>query len=103
MHRNFRTIFVIFLTAALALAPVVPALAQDFGESREEEKEGPAGAMAFDFLLIRPFGIVATILGSTIFALSYPFSRYGGNADAAYQKLIMGPVNYTFLRPLGYF
>jgi hypothetical protein len=87
------------LIAALALAPVPAALAQEAGESEERS----AGAMTFDLLLIRPVGVVATVLGSALFIASVPFAAAGGNTMPAYEKMVIQPAKFTFQRPLGFF
>jgi len=59
--------------------------------------------MAFDLLLMRPFGMIATVLGSAAFVVSLPFSFMGGNIEPAYEKMVEDPAAYTFNRPLGDF
>jgi hypothetical protein len=59
------------------------------------------GQMAFDLVILRPMGIIATALGSITYVISLPFSIPGGNQDEAYQKLVNDPASYTFQRPLG--
>ncbi len=87
------------LIAALALTPASVALAQEEGRSEERS----AGAMTFDLLLIRPVGIVATVLGSALFIASVPFAAPGGNTMPAYEKMVILPAKFTFQRPLGFF
>ena len=60
-----------------------------------------AEKMVADALLVRPLGIVGTIIGSAIFLVSLPFSALGGNVEEAYQKMVVEPAHYTFGRPLG--
>ena len=60
-----------------------------------------AEAMIADGLLLRPAGIVATVLGTAVFVVTLPFSIPTKSVDKAAQKLIVDPVRYTFVRPLG--
>jgi hypothetical protein len=60
-----------------------------------------AEAMIADGLLLRPAGIVATVLGTAVFVVTLPFSIPTKSVDKAAQKLIVDPARYTFVRPLG--
>jgi hypothetical protein len=60
-------------------------------------------AMAGDMILARPLGMVGTVLGTTGFILSLPFSAAGGNVGEAARKLVVEPAKYVFVRPLGHF
>lgn len=61
-----------------------------------------AGAMAFDLVLVRPLGLVATVLGTGLFILQLPLSIVQGElpSDPA-KQLVVKPAQYTFTRPLG--
>lgn len=64
----------------------------------------PSGeAMAVDLMLVRPVGVVATVLGTGFFIVSLPFSILGGNVDDAGRNLVLKPAKSTFIRPLGEF
>jgi hypothetical protein len=54
-----------------------------------------------DGLLLRPSGIVATVVGTAVFVVTLPFSIPTKSVDKAAQKLIVDPARYTFVRPLG--
>jgi hypothetical protein len=58
-------------------------------------------AMIVDGLLLRPGGIVATVVGTVVFVVTLPFSIPTRSVDRAAQKLIVDPARYTFVRPLG--
>ena len=60
-----------------------------------------AEAIIADGLLLRPGGIVATVLGTVVFVVTLPFSIPTRSVDKAAQKLIVDPAKYTFVRPLG--
>ena len=54
-----------------------------------------------DGLLLRPGGLVATVVGTAVFVVTLPFSIPTKSVDKAAQKLIVDPAKYTFVRPLG--
>ena len=91
---------VLLVIAALLIIPFETAVfAQDeFGDS-----DPSAGAMAFDFILVRPAGAAAVVAGIGCFAVTLPFSLLGWNVDTAAKKLVVAPVKFTFFRPLGDF
>src|SRR5437660_12933302 len=60
-----------------------------------------AEAIIADGLLMRPGGIVATVLGTAVFVVTLPFSIPTRSVDKAAQKLIVDPARFTFVRPLG--
>jgi hypothetical protein len=60
-----------------------------------------AETIIVDGLLLRPAGIVATVLGTVVFVVTLPFSIPTRSVDKAAQKLIVDPARYTFVRPLG--
>ncbi len=74
--------------------------AQDSYVARTEE-DVSAEAIIADGLLLRPAGIVATVLGTAVFVVTLPFSIPTRSVDKAAQKLIVDPARYTFVRPLG--
>ncbi|MDM8552716.1 hypothetical protein QUF72_21725 [Desulfobacterales bacterium HSG2] len=99
MLKIVRQSMIIFIIATLVLMPFNTVLAQE----QAEEESMSAGEMTFDLLLIRPFGMLATLLGSAAFIVSLPFSAMGGNIEPAYEKMVVAPASYTFSRPLGSF
>jgi hypothetical protein len=60
-----------------------------------------AEAIIVDGLVLRPAGVVATIVGATVFVVILPFSIPTKSVDKAAQKLVVDPARYTFVRPLG--
>lgn len=70
------------------------------GVESNQEQNSPA-AMTVDLFLLRPLGLVATLAGSVVFVLSWPFSALGGNSAEAWDSLVVTPAEYTFKRPLG--
>ena len=100
MFRIAKKFLVIFMISVFLIAPFAStALADEYFE-----REEPSGAMMiFDFILVRPIGIVATVVGSVFYVVSLPFSLLGDNAGEAGQALVKDPAAYTFSRPLGEF
>jgi len=60
-----------------------------------------AESIIADGLLLRPGGLIATVVGSAVFVITLPFSIPTKSVDKAAQKLIVDPAKYTFVRPLG--
>jgi hypothetical protein len=73
--------------------------AEDSYKARTEDVS--AESIIADGLLLRPGGLVATILGTAVFVVTLPFSIPTKSVDKAAQKLIVDPARYTFVRPLG--
>jgi hypothetical protein len=88
------------LAAAAALA-LASSLAQ--AQALESVDETPsAAAMAFDFVVVRPLGLVATVGGIALFVAQLPFALIAGDppSDPA-RRFVVEPAAYTFTRPLG--
>ena len=100
MHKIGKRSMILLLIAAMIFIPFgTSALAQ----SKTMDNNVSAEAMTADLLVIRPLGIVATVVGSAIFIVSLPFSALGGNTKTACQKLVKDPAKFSFKRPLGEF
>ena len=76
------------------------ALAQDDTHITQEIS---AHAMAWDVFFVRPLGVASIVICSGVFVIAWPFAALSGNTEAAYQKLIVNPVTFTFGRELGDF
>ena len=100
MHNVGKCSMILFLVAAMIFIPFgTSAVAQ----SKDFDDDISAEAMAADLLVIRPLGIVASVVGTAVFIVSLPFSALGGNTKIACQKLVEDPAKFTFKRPLGDF
>ncbi len=100
MRNVIKLWMVLGVIAALICGPFASAaLAQDYAGN----KEPGGGAMIYDFLVIRPIGLAATVIGSAFWLVSMPFSASGDNFDTATEKLVKEPAAFTFKRPLGEF
>ncbi len=88
----FASLVLVFSTALFS--PHAAANSMD-----DDKFKGPA--MVFDLLFARPIGLVGTALGSAVFVVSLPFTLLGGNVGEAGKVLVIDPVKFTFVRPLG--
>ncbi len=62
----------------------------------------PVTVMA-DGLLVRPLGLVSTVVGSVFYVITLPFTLPSDSADTARQQLVEYPAWFTFQRPIGNF
>jgi hypothetical protein len=58
-------------------------------------------AIAADALVVRPFCLVATIVGSAVFVVSLPAAAISKSVDKTADALVNKPAKATFTRPLG--
>ena len=93
------TVILLLIIALIGIPFGSSVLAQDYFERQEPS----GGEMIYDVLVIRPIGIVATVVGMAFFVVTLPFSALAGNVDTAGEKLVSDPGKYTFKRPLGEF
>lgn len=57
--------------------------------------------MLVDLVVLRPIGLVSTIVGSAVFVVALPFTIPSGSVGASACELVKRPAAYTFSRPLG--
>jgi hypothetical protein len=92
------------LVTFMVVVFVITAMASSsFAQATIKDDEISTENMVADALIVRPLGIVATILGAGLFVISLPFSALGKNVKEAGQKLVVAPAKFTFTRPLGEF
>lgn len=58
-------------------------------------------AMVGDAVFARPLLFAGTLVGTTAFVASLPFSALGGNVEEVAKILVVGPAKSTFTRCLG--
>jgi hypothetical protein len=63
--------------------------------------DGSPEAIATDVIFVRPFCLVATILGSAVFVVALPAAAISKSTDKAAQALVVSPAKATFTRPVG--
>ena len=104
MSRFARTAFLLLLALILALTPVAGALAQDVAlDPFREKQDTTPGFIVLDALLVRPFSLFATCLGTAAFVVALPVSLVTKQTRQTAEKLMKTPAEYTFTRPLGFF
>jgi hypothetical protein len=67
--------------------------------TRAEETSSPE--ILLDIIFLRPLGLISTVIGTTVFVISLPISIPTKSADDVAKKMVAGPFNYTFRRPVG--
>lgn len=101
--RRIATTFILAL--GVMAAPVYAA--QDYAEEskaddpRFDTGAPPAYSMVADLVIVRPFAIVATAVGTGAFIISLPFTALGGNVPEAAEALVATPAREAFARCLG--
>ena len=99
MHKLVKHSMLVLLAVMLICASLAPPASAQV----EVEKRPPGGAaMAYDLVLLRPLGLVATVGGTAVFVVSLPFSLLGGNVGQASKALVADPLTFTFVRPIGF-
>lgn len=61
------------------------------------------GAKAFDAVILRPIGAAATVGGFGCFLILGPMAAPSQGIGTVWDTLVLGPAEYTFVRPLGDF
>ncbi|MES2408206.1 MAG: hypothetical protein V4528_12895 [Pseudomonadota bacterium] len=59
--------------------------------------------MVVDLVVLRPLGLVGTVLGSVLTVVALPFTIPSGSVGDSARALVVKPAEYTFKRPLGDF
>lgn len=91
---------VALLVGAFSLIP----LAHAGGEADRQSVTGDRGSdMAVDLVVLRPLGLVATVIGAAGWVIALPFTLPSGSAGEAAHHFVGRPFEYTFSRPLGDF
>ena len=102
MFRSRMRSGVALLVAVLLLwATSLVHTAEDAYIPRSDRDDVSAEAIIADGLLLRPGGLIATLVGSAVFVITLPFSIPTKSVEKAAQKLVVEPAQYTFVRPLG--
>lgn len=86
------------LAGLLMLPQMTLAQSNPYGVVQEDPS---ALAMIGDAVVVRPLGLVFTVVGAAAFLVTLPFSALGGNVGQAGDTLVAGPFRTTFDRCLG--
>ncbi len=62
-----------------------------------------ASDMMIDLVVVRPIGLVGTVIGAAAFVVALPFTIPTNSVGASARGLVGEPAEYTFNRPLGEF
>ena len=65
------------------------------------DNEPTALTIIADCLVARPLGLVATVVGTTVFVLMWPFAAMAGDVSTPGHLLVEEPADFTFQRPVG--
>jgi hypothetical protein len=91
-----------FLKQCAAAAVLVLASSVGHAQMDSVDESPSAAAMAFDFAIVRPLGLVATVGGIALFVAQLPFALIQGEAPSEpARRFVVEPAAYTFTRPLG--
>lgn len=86
------------IALTLAIAPF-PAAADD-----PNTVSGDKGTdMLVDIVVMRPLGLVTTVIGTALTIVALPFTIPTGSVGDSAHEFIVKPAEYTFKRPLGQF
>jgi len=86
------------LAGVLLVMPVCAAAQADGTVSGDKATD-----MVVDVVVMRPLGLVATVVGTVLTVVALPFTIPSGSVEASARELIVKPAEYTFQRPLGDF
>lgn len=103
MARPLRALLVLLATASLLAATAAPAAAADVETSGSREHASQLSPTV-DAVLLRPLGIVATVVGSGMFLVSSPFflATRPQEIHEPFRVLVIRPGVWTWGRPLGH-
>ena len=96
--KRFKKIFLILLTLSMVMGGLYST--GWAGENFRRDDPVAHGWSAVDLIVARPLGIVAGIVGSTIFVVSLPFTLPSGNVGNAADMLVVQPFQFSFTRKI---
>jgi len=95
MKRIMTTLLIVFFVLSLNLI--------GFAENQKttSPSEPSAAAIIADVIVLRPAGLIGTILGGAAFLISLPVTVPTKTYKQTGETLFMKPAKFTFNRPLG--
>ena len=96
--KGFRKIFLLLLTLSLVMGGLYST--GWAGENFRKDDPVAHGWSAVDLIVARPLGIVAGIVGTTIFVVALPFTIPSGNVGNAADMFIAQPFRFSFTRKI---
>lgn len=94
--RSFVLVIVVLLSTAGPAGAAGP-------EPKNGFDAGEIPLKAFDLVVLRTMGTVATGLGFAAFVVVLPFTVATIGYEEPWEVFVLGPAEYTFVRPLGSF
>jgi len=91
----------IALTMAMLLCCATSLVHAEDTSTARDGSDVSAEAILVDGFILRPAGVLATMVGSLAFVVTLPFSIPTRSVEKAAQKLVVEPAKYTFVRPMG--
>lgn len=101
MFRSRMQSGVALIVAVLFLCATSLVQAAEDSYMAKDRGDVSAESIIMDGLVLKPAGVLATLVGTMAFVVTLPFSIPTRSVDKAAQKLIVDPARYTFVRPLG--
>jgi hypothetical protein len=95
---RFKEILLLLLTLSLVMGGLYST--GWAGENFSKDDPVAHGWSAVDLLFARPIGIVAGVLGTTIFVAALPFTIPSGNVRNAADMFIARPFQFSFTRKI---
>jgi hypothetical protein len=89
------------MSGLLAASPAHAVYVQSDQYTTLDDQESTGPGIILDLLLVRPLGVVATVLGTTCFVIGLPIIAITHDIPKANHYLIAEPARFTFVRPLG--
>jgi hypothetical protein len=102
IRRNTRCVarVVVSVSMAVMIFSASPAAAEWDGLPWESLDAG-VPRIVFDIAVLRPLGLVQSVVGVAAYVIFYPVSLLTGGSDDVTRACITGPFDQTFRRPLG--
>lgn len=94
-----RRVVACVMLLAMGMASL-PAKAEELNDDQINDRP-TALAMFGDMIFARPLLLAGTVIGTTLYVVTLPFTVMGGNMKEAAKTLVVGPAHATFVRCLG--
>ena len=91
----------VFVLVMVPLFLLTAGIAPVLGEPTASDSDITPVSIFFDFCVLRPLGLVATTLGTTLFLVTYPVNILQNNTKQVGRTIVVEPAIFTFKRPLG--
>ena len=89
LARRLVTLLLVWMVLAVLAAPA-------HAEAGRLRAANQFGRTAFDALILRPLGLVQTLVSATFFLVAYPVSLLTGGSDDVIEICIEQPIAQTF-------